>query len=217
MPMLLTLGKRLAQGYGLLLAMAAGGLVFANLFGLGAFLIQEIGSDNQRAASLELYRWWMHCGWWVGVGLALTGAVTRKRATQTKTAGEQTTADADAESADLATPESGKWKTVGKRSGVLSSIAFFGCAGGFAGLMLGGSLLLLWFSLAYSPFAPAGWAGSVKVEQRANGHLIENERVMTTTHPVALYAFGVPIGLGATAGAIIGGVGAALGKVEDVE
>jgi len=27
----------------------------------------------------------------------------------------------------------------------------------------------------------------------------------------------VPIGLGATAGAIIGGVGAALGKVEDVE
>ncbi|QGQ23133.1 hypothetical protein F1728_10835 [Gimesia benthica] len=215
MPMLLTLGKRLAQGYGLLLAMAAGGLVFANLFGLGAFLIQEIGSDNQRAASLEPYRWWMHCGWWVGVGFALTGAVTRKRATQTKTVREQTSAAT--ESADLATPESGRWKTVGKRSGVLSSVAFFGCAGGFAGLMLGGSLLLLWFSLAYSPFAPAGWAGSVKVEQRANGHLIENERVMTTTHPVALYAFGVPIGLGATAGAIIGGVGAALGKVEDVE
>ncbi|MBN73010.1 MAG: hypothetical protein CME32_27460 [Gimesia sp.] len=215
--MLLTLGKRLAQGYGLLLAMAAGGLVFANLFGLGAFLIQEIGSDNQRAASLELYGWWMHCGWWVGVGLALTGAVTRKRSTQTKTVGEQTTADADTESADLARPESGKWKTVGKRSGVLSSIAFFGCAGGFAGLMLGGSLLLLWFSLAYSPFAPAGWASSVKVEQRAGSLLPENKEVMTTTHPVALYAFGVPIGLGATAGAIIGGVGAALGKVEDVE
>lgn len=213
--MLLTLEKRLAQGYGLLLAMAVGGLVFANLFGLGAFLIQEVGSDSQRAASVEPYRWWMHCGWFVGVGLALTGAVTRKRASSKQTVDPQT--KADKESTDLATPESGKRKKTGKRSGILSSIAFFGLAGGFAGLMLGGSLLLLWFSLAYSPFAPAGWAGSVKVEQRANARFIENERVMTTTHPLALYAFGLPIAVGATTGAILGGVGAALGKVEDVE
>ncbi|WP_417386511.1 hypothetical protein [Gimesia sp.] len=215
MPMLLTLGKRLAQGYGLLLAMAVGGLVFANLFGLGSFLILEVSSVGDRVTSAEPYGWWMHCGWFVGVGLALIGAFTPKRAVHNRGIVKRT--EAESQPADLTTPESGNWKTIGKRSGILSSIAFFGFAGGFAGLMLGGSLLLFWFSLAYSPFAPPGWAGSVNVEQRANGHLIENENVMTTTHPVALYAFGLPIGLGATAGMILGGVGAALGKVEDVE
>lgn len=213
--MLFTLGKLFAKCYGLLLVVAVGGLVFANLFGLGAFLVQEISSDHQRAPATEPFQWWMHCGWLVGVGLALVGAFTKKRTSKKRSAARQ--AETDNEPEDLATPESGKWNTVGKRSGIFSSIAFFGFAGGFAGLMLGGSLLLLWFSLAYSPFAPAGWASSVNVEQRANSRLVENQEVMTTTHPVALYAFGIPIALGVAGGAVLGGVGAAMGKVEDVD
>ncbi|MCA9017508.1 MAG: hypothetical protein KDA77_19450 [Planctomycetaceae bacterium] len=213
--MLFTLGKLLAKGYGLLLAMAVGGLVFANLFGLGAFLVQEISSDHQRAPATEIFQWWMHCGWLVGVGLALVGAFSKKRTSKKRSAARQ--AETDNEPEDLAIPESGNWNTIGKRSSIFSSIGFFGFAGGFAGLMLGGSLLLFWFSLAYSPFAPAGWASSVNVEQRADSLLVENQEVMTTTHPVALYAFGIPIALGATGGAVLGGVGAAMGKVEDVE
>lgn len=213
--MLITLGKRLFQGFGLLLAMAAGGLAFANLFGFGALLFLKVSSVGNRAPSAEPYGWWMHCGWFVGVGLALVGALTQKRAAHNR--GVVKRMEAESQPADLATPESGNWKTIGKKSSLFSSITFFGCAGGFAGLMLGGALLLCWFSLAYSPFAPAGWASSINVEQRADSRLIENEEVLTTKHPVALYAFGVPILLGATGGAILGGVGAALGKVEDVE
>lgn len=211
--MLLTLGKLLAKSYGLLLTMAVGGLVCANLFGFGAFLVHEITSDNQHAPPTEPFRWWMHCGWMVGVGLALVGAVIQNRRSIKKSADKQ--AEHQDEPEERTTKESGDRKTVGKRSSIFSSIAFFSFAGGFLGLMLGGSLLLFWFSIAYSPFTPAGWASSISVEQRHETGSGQRKDAMTTKNPVALYTFGIPIALGGTAGALIGGIGAAMGKVED--
>ncbi len=213
--MLFTLGKRIAQGYGLLLAMAIGGLVFANLFGFGAFLVHEITSDSQRAASTEPYQWWMHCGWMVGVGLALIGARTQKRASKKRSKSKQT--EHQDEPVNRTSRESGSWKTVGKRSSVFSSIGFFSFIGGFLGLMLGGSLMIFWFSIAYSPLAQAGWTSSISIEQRQDPSSGLTESAITTSHPVVFYIFGTPIALGVTAGAVLGGVGAAMGKVEDVE
>ncbi|QDT99572.1 hypothetical protein [Gimesia aquarii] len=215
--MLFTLGKLIVKGYGLLLAMAVGGLVFANLFGLIAFFVlaQEWVSDRlQASGGTESVLWWMHCGWFVGAGLALFGTVTQNQ--KIKKRSFQVSVDHEDEPE---TPAPKKWKKKRrtKPSGILSSIGVFSLFGGFLGLMLGGSLLLFWFSLTYSPFAPAGWASSVSVEQRQEPGSGQTKSMMTTNHPVAFYLFGTPIVLGITAGALAGGIGAAMGKVEDIE
>lgn len=215
--MLFTLGKLVVKGYGLLLAMAVGGLVFANLFGLVAFFVlaQEWVSDRlQDSGGTESVLWWMHCGWFVGAGLAFFGTVTQNQ--KLKKRSFQVSVDHEDEPENPA-PKKRKKKRRTKPSGILSSIAFFGFAGGFLGLMLGGSLVMFWFSLSYSPFAPAGWASSVSVEQRQEPGSGQTKSMMTTNHPVAFYLFGTPIVLGITAGALAGGVGAAMGKVEDIE
>jgi hypothetical protein len=82
--------------------------------------------------------------------------------------------------------------------------------------MLGGSFLLLWLSLVYSPFSPAGWASSVSGERMRIDHSsIYKAWVMTTNHPVALYAFGGPIVLGAVAGGLICSIGTTIEKFKN--
>lgn len=215
--MLFTLGKLVVKGYGLLLAMAVGGLVFANLFGLVAFFVlaQEWASDRlQASGGTESVLWWMHCGWFVGAGLAFFGTVTQNQ--KIKKRSFRASADHEDESEEPV-PKKRKKQRRSKPSGILSSIGFFSFFGGFLGLMLGGSLLLFWFSLTYSPFAPAGWASYVSVEQKQEPRTGHTKSMMTTKHPVAFYLFGAPIVLGITVGVLAGGVGAAMGKVEDVE
>jgi hypothetical protein len=103
--------------------------------------------------------------------------------------------------------------TVGSQPcGVVGSVGVGGLVGGFLGLMLGGSLLLLWFSIACSPFAPDGWTSSIFVETVGSEIRLPRERAATTRHPVALYAFFAPIVLGAVAWAAICGVAAAFQK-----
>jgi hypothetical protein len=71
--------------------------------------------------------------------------------------------------------------------------------------MLGGSFLLLWFSITYSPFAPREWVSSVSVERRRVDRAYE-EPLLTTDHPVALFAFFGPVALAAAGGAVFGAV-----------
>ncbi len=102
---------------------------------------------------------------------------------------------------------------------VLPSAAMFGFFGAFLGLFLGGSLLLIWFSLSMSPWPPEGWLESLSAESAdlsAPRGSRGREGGLTTRHPIAMYCFLGPIVVLGTLGVFIGGVGAACGWVKDV-
>ncbi len=195
----------LLKGYLLLLVTAAGALAGANIFGVLAGLATELFSDGHHAPKSDLYMWGVHGGWCIGAGIAFVGAILKHRRSKKR--------DSD----DPLKKRSWIQSSRTKPSGILSSIGSFGVVGGILGLLVGGSFALLWFSVAYSPFAPKDWATSIKSMPNPKVGAVREFSWVATSHPVAVYAFGAPIVLGVTAGAIVGGVGAAMGKVEDIE
>lgn len=98
-----------------------------------------------------------------------------------------------------------------KKSSLLGAAAFFGLLGGLVGTIAGGSLLIFFFSLAYSPLAPS-WRRSVSVEDVSNAPS-GNRKAMVSRDDIAWKIVLVPAGIGLTLGAIAGGIGSAAGKV----
>lgn len=199
------IGKAIVVGYGILLTLAAGGFVCANLAGFvrGAFLFATT-YGAERAPDASPVQTWTHSGWVLGVVVALTGVIVKmRRKSRKKSARKQKSrGDAAEQNAD-----SQQITQTGRRLGFLASTALGGLGGSLVGGMFGATLILLWFSLTYSPFAPQGWGSSVSVERRRVTASGRREPVLTTDHPVAVYAFGIPFVLGGIAGAVFGGVG----------
>lgn len=210
--------KYTAKIYAVLWLTAIGGFLGANALGvlaslLGTFLHVE----------LQLL-WWIHAGWYAGTALAFIGAVTgnlrfhsgptpvfvpQRKRREPIAQEASNTVPATAEASDLdATRKSPR------RTNVWKSALMFGLVGGFLGAFLGGSLLMFWFSLAYSPYAPTGWASTVEVKRERISPTQPGRQAHTTSHPVALYLCVTPAVVGGVAGIILGGVGAALGKTE---
>ncbi len=188
--------KRLAVGYGVVLTLAAGGLAFANIFGIAVTAIQ-FGAED--AAETMPTRTVMHVGWVFGVCVALVGAIQqiRKRGWSLATH-ESASGEVNGQQEQPATE--------GAKRGVLVSAAWGSFFGAILGAALGVTFILLWFSIAYSPFAPKGWGASIKVERERVGASRIEEPVAKTRHPVALYAFGLPVALGVVGGAVFGGL-----------
>ena len=67
-----TVFKRIADGYGLLITLAGGGFAFANIFGFAA---NAISFGGESAPDTTPMKTWMHIGWVFGVCIALLGAV----------------------------------------------------------------------------------------------------------------------------------------------
>lgn len=187
--------KRLADAYCVLLALAAGGLAFANIFGVLATAF-HFGGDVVPAATPVKH--WMHIGWVFGVCVALVGVIVQWR----KRLANEGAVEAPQESVpqvDQVSPEVG-------RKGFLISAAWGGFFGTLLGAALGVTFILLWFSITYSPFAPQSWVSSVSVENQRVEPSKTEVPVSVTNHPVALYAFGLPVVLGAIGGAAFGGI-----------
>jgi len=87
----------------------------------------------------------------------------------------------------------------------LKSGLFMALVGVLVGLLLGGTLAIIWFSIAMGPLAPAEWLSSVRFG--AGGAKVSNPI------PVALW-FGTMAALGAL-GFVVGLVGARMGWVTD--
>ena len=189
--------KRLLIGYGLLLTLAAGGLAFANIFGVAATALQFGGETAPETAPIKT---WMHIGWVFGVCIALLGAVVQWRRTRPHSRlGETQKVNEIVQEREQASSE-------GTRHGWLASAAWGGFFGAVLGSALGATFILLWFSVTYSPFAPQDWVSSVSVERQHVGTSGRKEPVATTDHPVALFAFCLPVALGAIGGALFGGI-----------
>lgn len=213
--MLSTIGKLLFKSYSVLMGVALGGLVGANLAGFCAGLILDLASDVSHASSIEPHAWWRHAGWIVGAGIGLIATMLQMRRLAKRHPNKPT--DPLVAPAKPATKKTGRPATRNahsKPSGILSAVGFFAFFGGIMGSMVGGSLLLLWFSLTYSPWAPADWQSSVSTGTRRNSAGIQKS-VITSDNAVAIYAFCIPFGLGVVGGGLLGGVGAAMGWVTD--
>jgi uncharacterized membrane protein len=94
----------------------------------------------------------------------------------------------------------------GSRHGLFASAAWGAFFGSVLGALLGATFILLWFSVAYSPFSPKDWGASVTVETQRGAAVRRERTVAVTDHPVALFAFGLPVVLGAVSGAVFGAV-----------
>lgn len=185
----------LMQGYFLLLTAAAGGFVGANFAVFVPVIAEFFFNPSGRATQPATYLRWTHAGWVVGAALALVGSILQRRRSAQRTSRNEHHSATSAE--PVTTPR-----------GVLASAGVGSLCCGLLGAMLGGSFLLLWFSLAYSPFSP-NWDRTIAVErdrtfpQGRGGHWVH-----TTTNPIALGLFFGPSVAGAASGAVIGGVGA---------
>ncbi len=203
-------GQLAAKTYGILFITAVGGILVANVAGLvgGALFAEEYKSQDVRP--------WLEGGWYVGTLLAFIGAILGKiRFFSGTSLGTRLSKKAEPDSSGEESTSGSEQPREVKRTGILSATAFFGFIGGLLGSLLGCSLLVFWFSLAYSPFAPTGWTSSVKVKHERTEPAGHKQPVMTTNHPVAVYLVAVPAAIGASLGATAGGVGAAMGKVTE--
>jgi hypothetical protein len=187
-------GELLVQGYFLLLTVAVGGFVGANFAVFVPVIAEIFFNPSGRATQPATYLRWIHAGWLVGAAFALVGSVLqRRRSMQRKSRTEHHSATS-AEA--VTTPR-----------GVLASAGVGALCCGLLGAMLGGSFLLLWFSLAYSPFSP-NWDRTIAVERDRTFPQRSGHWVHTTTNPIALGLFFGPMVAGAASGAVLGGVSA---------
>jgi hypothetical protein len=201
------LGRLLVQGYGLLVSVACGGFLGANLAAFAPAINEFFIHPQSRATPPEIYRRWIHGGWLVGAGFAFVASLLEARRRHSGRRPAKRKPDNQSSLQSDHHPRS------------LPGAAALGAAGGgLLGAMLGGTLLLLWFSLAYSPFSPAEWGSSVTLETnrmipRSSGSP-RGWAVHTTNHPVALYLFLVPTLAGAASGALLAGVGKIVEKIK---
>lgn len=196
--------KRLAIGYGLLLTLAAGGLAFANLFGFAATAIQ-FGGDH--APDTGAARMWMHLGWVFGVCMAATGAAIKIRKEGSKPHTIETPQkEQSQEIAPTQNKDPDEPSATGTRHGLIVSAMWGGGFGTILGAALGVTFVLLWFSIAYSPFAPQDWVSSISVERQPVSTSVREEPFAVSGHPVVLFAFALPVAVGALCGAVFGGI-----------
>ncbi|MFG0332477.1 MAG: hypothetical protein ACF8TS_03855, partial [Maioricimonas sp. JB049] len=110
--------------------------------------------------------------------------------------------------------------TTVQKSGVLSTAAFFGFLGFIGGAAIGMTLVLMWFSIASSPWPPEGWVESFETPRlRTTEHPVHRRPAdgirSTSSHPLLLTVGLGPAVLLTVLGALGGGIAAALGYVTE--
>jgi hypothetical protein len=200
--MLWTVGKTALKIYGLLWLTAVGGILGANLsatIGTLFFIAENKGVHVQP---------WAHYGWYGGTALFFMGAILGKLRFINGTAlGGRSKPSANSSAATEANDATAKTSSQSdKQSSILGFIFACGLAGGFLGLLLGGSLLVFSISYAYSPFASQKAVSSVEVVEEQTAGTAIRRHVIQSNHPVTLYLCLTPAVLGAIAGAVGGGV-----------
>lgn len=213
------IGKLVVRIYLVLWMTAVGGVIGANLAGtFGTLFILEQNRIEDVAP------WW-HGGWCVGTLFFFLGATLgRLRMIQGssfksfKEKKEPATRFVDGGSDDKVEVVSGRGTrsqkvSFGIRLRSVSKGVFVGSlAGGFLGILLGGSLLVFWMSAAFSPFAPSSrTVAETNNENRQSFDANEQRRMrqrpggmtIRSRSSVGLYVCLVPTFLGA----IFGGMG----------
>jgi len=197
-----TIGKRILSVFVVLWMTAVGGILGANL--LAIIGTQFFIPENKG----EYVQPWSHTGWYAGTLLFFIAAVTGKlRFINGKGLGNLSTQSADSPTtSNDEAPASGRTMRYKEASSALGFVFAGGLAGGMVGFLLGANLLIFWFSLAYSPFAPKQVASSIEVVREDRPGSVFKRPVMRSSHPVSLYICLTPAAIGILAGATAAGI-----------
>jgi hypothetical protein len=182
--------------YAVLFLTAVGGFLCANLSGVVGSLY--FVTENKT----ELVLPWVHGGWYLGTTLAFVGAITGQLRLINGVAALGHTREAATVPAETKPPAIRR--PPAPRNSLLVNVFGLGLVGGLAGAILGCSLLIFWFSLATSPFAPPEWTASVVVSTQPFTGAAPPRKVHRTSPPLPRWLLFVPAALGATAGAMVG-------------
>ena len=157
----------------------------------------------------------MRWGWVGGAVFGLIGALTGRlkmingsidRVTERRSSEKKVDASA-ADAAEASPPR----RDIGW---ILQGAGTLGLLGALLGAFVGGTLLLFWFSISFSPFAGTDWFESITTERLSANEAGRSGRDVTVTrHPIALYLFLIPFAFFLLVGILVGGIAAALGKV----
>ena len=198
-----TIGKAILKFYGLLWMTAVGGILGANLS--AAIGILFFVPENK-----EIYvQPWAHTGWYIGIAFFFFGAIVGKlRFINGTSLGGNLKRPTDTAVADVKAAEtkSKPPSQTDEQSSALSFIFVCGLAGGFLGVLFGGSMLVFLMSYAYSPYATSEVVSSVEVVQEQSARSAVRRPVIKSSHPVTYYLCLTPAILGVVAGTVGGGV-----------
>ena len=207
-------GRIFLKCYAVLLLTAVGGFLGAQFAGLAATLLSS--SDVGVASP---WSWagrpltWNHVGWIGGTLLAFFGAVTG-RLRFFNGSSPDGGAGTEAKSEVSAAPKPLKKIAEDDRSdevvmvtGPIKTIFVLTLIGSLVGVIAGASLVVPWFSIAQSPFAPKSWHESIKMERQQVPGSSVKRKVYTSSHPVVIKLFFYSAALGAAAGGTFATVG----------
>jgi hypothetical protein len=177
------------------LSVLLGGLVVAYLAGFAGFLL-SFGHTKITPATLQ------HIGWVTGVVVTIIGIPLGWVKTSFFITWDPTKPDAG----PTAPPESKPAKEV---KGILGNAGFFALLGLIGGILVTTVLVLTWFSISLSPFAPASWSSSVHAASPdLDGMTDSRGSGFESSHPILLRLFWMPsailVGVGLITGAIVG-------------
>lgn len=195
-------GKFVLRVFSVFWMAAVGGILGSNLLAVIAslFLVPE-----NKGVYVQP---WAHAGWYAGTLLFFIGAASGRLkfingsgfgGGSSRALPQTISAEADPIVEKPDEPQD-------NQNSFLNGVVVGGLVGGGLGLLLGANLLIFWFSLAYSPFAPKPVVSSVEVVQERQPGSVFKRPVMRSSHPVSLYICLTPAVVGACAGAIALGV-----------
>ncbi len=190
-------GILLLKIYGAVLAVAAGGFVGANVVGLAAGAVAFFRDDLNPPYLLRA----IHAGWVIGATLFFLSLAWRMRRKKPK---KRTRASGVDTSSARDSMEDSRDDTASQLS-FIPSMAVGGIVGMLAGAVFGLSIVFLWFSFSYSPFAPADWRPTIFLF-RHNVRLTGGRQSLATSHTFPVWALIVCSLFGAAVGGVAGSI-----------
>lgn len=196
------LAGQFLKGYAVLWMTAVGGIVGANILGLIglSFFSPDLKSESMVG--------WVHWGWYIGTGLFLFGALTgRMRMLNQHKWSTLDKAVTDQENIASAKQESPVCETdqveCDAKQGWQSWFLGGALAGGIIGFLFGASLLVFFFSWAYSPFATRDAVQAVDVVTQSLPNSTRQHSFLAAKGWLPVLLCLVPSAIGSTAGALL--------------
>ncbi len=160
--------------YGMLLATSVGGLTGAYAFAKTSRIFYQ--TQGGMADRTDTITWWQHCGWILVGGIFLIMRIYQirnPRVSLTNVAAEQlVNLKKKGDEQEDQTPPEKSAEPAAQPLNPWVEVVIIIWLGGFMGALMGVSLLLIWYSLTWSPFYPASDSDSISINLNVSLYLV---------------------------------------------